>query len=77
MYSPEARGAMTSETRGQNSWVNSGPFGESNRSASGADTIFADQKAGLMPSWTSKVDGMPDPDERRMLEQYMRENKWQ
>jgi len=77
MYSPEARGAMTSETRGQNSWVNSGPFGASNRSASGADTVFADQKAGLMPSWTSRVDGMPDPDERRMLEQYMRANKWQ
>ena len=28
MYSPEARPAMTSETRGQNSWVNYGPHGE-------------------------------------------------
>lgn len=77
MYTPEARGAMTSETRGQNSWVNSGPFGRQNRTASGADTVFADQKAGLMPSWTSQVRGMPDPDERGLLERYMRENKWQ
>lgn len=57
MYSPEARGAMTSETRGQNSWVNFGPFGEQNRKASGADTVYADQKAGLMPEWTMRVDG--------------------
>jgi hypothetical protein len=67
MYSPEARGAMTSETRGQNSWLNFGPFGEQNRTALGADTVFADQKTGLMPSWTSMPTGMPDPDEERML----------
>lgn len=77
MYTPEARGAMTSETRGQNSWVNSGPFGMQNRTASGADTVFADQKAGLMPSWTSEVRGMPDPEEMEMLRQYMERNKWQ
>ena len=76
MYSPEARGAMTSETRGQNSWVNSGPFGMQNRTASGANTVFADQKAGLMPSWTSEVRGMPDPNERAMLERYMRDQGW-
>lgn len=52
MYSPEAIPAMTSETRGQNSWLNFGPFGETNRKASGADTTYADQKTGLMPSWT-------------------------
>jgi hypothetical protein len=67
MYSPEARGAMTSETRGQNSWLNFGPFGEQNRTALGADTVFADQKTGLMPSWTAQPSGMPDPDEERML----------
>lgn len=67
MYSPEARGAMTSETRGQNSWLNFGPFGDQNRTALGADTIFADQKTGLMPSWTMQPTGMPDPDEERML----------
>jgi len=67
MYSPEARGAMASETRGQNSWLNFGPFGEQNRTALGADTIFADQKTGLMPSWAAMPTGMPDPDEERML----------
>src|SRR4029077_624809 len=52
MYSPEARAAMTSETRGQNSWVNYGPHGEFNRTASGADTIYSPQKVGIMPAWT-------------------------
>lgn len=51
MYSPDARGAMTSETRGQNSWLNFGPHGEKNRTALGADTVFADQKTGLLPEW--------------------------
>jgi proteasome lid subunit RPN8/RPN11 len=51
-YSPDALPAATSETRGQNSWVNFGPYGERNRSASGADTTYADQKTGLMPEWT-------------------------
>ena len=46
-----ALGAVTTETRGQNSWVNYGPHGESNKTAT-ADTIFADQKTGLMPEWT-------------------------
>jgi hypothetical protein len=49
MYSPEARGAMDSETLGQNSWVNSGPPAALNKGASSADTIYADQKAGLLP----------------------------
>lgn len=53
MYSPLARRAMTSETRGQNSYVNFGPNGEFNRTASPADTIYADQKVGLMPEWVS------------------------
>jgi hypothetical protein len=52
LYTGSAIGAMTSETRGQNSWVNYGPKGEQNRTASGEDTIFADQKVGLMPEWT-------------------------
>jgi len=54
MYSPEARRALASETRGQNSWLNYGPFGERNRTASIEDTIFADQKTGLMPRWASE-----------------------
>jgi len=51
MFSPEARKAMTSETRGQNSWVNFGPYGEANRSATSDTTHFADQKTGLLPEW--------------------------
>ncbi len=51
MYSPEARKALTSETRGQNSVVNFGPHGEHNR-ANPSKTIYADQKAGLLPEWT-------------------------
>ena len=76
MYSPEARGAMTSETRGQNSWVNSGPYGISNRAASGGDTVFADQKAGLMSPWTGEVSGMPNEDEMKVLQQYMAKKNW-
>jgi hypothetical protein len=57
MYSPKARAAMTTETRGQNSYVNYGPHGEHNRKASSSDTHFADQKAGVMSDWTMK-DGL-------------------
>lgn len=58
MYSPEALPAMTNETRGQNSWLNFGPYGERNRNASSADTIFADQKSGLLPDFAmEKKDG--------------------
>ena len=77
MYSPDAIGAMTSETRGQNSWLNSGPFGMSNRTANTSDTVFADQKSGLMPSWTSEPAGMPGPDETRSLLRYIENQKWQ
>lgn len=51
MYSDLARPAMTNETRGQNSWVNFGPYGETNRTAKGGDTVFAPQKIGLLPDW--------------------------
>jgi hypothetical protein len=51
MFSPLARKAMTSETRGQNSWVNFGPESEFNKTASAEDTIYADQKVGLLPDW--------------------------
>lgn len=52
MYTGLARGAMTSETRGQNSWLNFGPYGDKNRNAKIEDTVFAEQKTGLMPEWT-------------------------
>jgi hypothetical protein len=51
MFSPLARMAMTSETRGQNSWLNYGPHGEANRGARTEDTVFAPQKVGVMPDW--------------------------
>lgn len=52
MFTGAAVGAITSETRGQNSWLNHGPYGEQNRTAKMEDTVFADQKVGLMPEWT-------------------------
>lgn len=59
MFSPLAQRALTTETRGQNSWVNYGPHGEDNRKASAGDTHYADQKVGLLPEWVSK-DGKTD-----------------
>lgn len=52
MFSELARGAMTSETRGQSSWVNWGPYGEHNQTAPLMDVHYAQQKSGIMPSWT-------------------------
>lgn len=52
LFTGSAVGAITSETRGQNSWLNYGPYGEANRTAQVEDTVFADQKTGLMPEWT-------------------------
>lgn len=51
MFSLDALPAMTAETRGQNSWVNFGPHGEANRSASAEGTVYAPQKIGIMPDW--------------------------
>ncbi len=48
MYSPEAQKALTTETRGQNSWVNFGPYGEQNRKDP-TNTKYAEQKAGILP----------------------------
>ena len=61
MYSTLARRAMTSETRGQNSWVNFGPDAAFNAKANGADTIYADQKVGLLPLWVSEEARQSDP----------------
>jgi len=72
MYSPEARGAMTTETRGQNSWVNFGPHANKNATASGADTVYADQKVGLMPDWVMDPEGMPEGLERQELEEIIK-----
>ena len=42
--------ALTSETRGQNSWLNFGPFGEANRTASVLDTVLPSRKLASCPS---------------------------
>ena len=60
LFTGSAKGAITSETRGQNSWLNYGPFGEKNRNAKVEDTVFADQKTGLMPEWTWQEGRVPD-----------------
>lgn len=57
MYSPLARRALATETRGQNSYVNFGPNAEFNRTANGADTQYAPQKVGLLPEWVSESFG--------------------
>lgn len=65
MYSPLAGRALTTEFRGQNSWVNYGPHtlredgsiprrGESDW-VHPANRPYADQKVTLLPSWISRV----------------------
>ena len=58
LYTGSALPALTTETRGQNSWLNFGPYGESNRTAKLEDTVFAEQKTGIMPefTWTEGLD---------------------
>ena len=51
LFTGSAVAAITTETRGQNSWVNFGPNGESNQTATAEDTKFADQKTGLLPEF--------------------------
>tara|TARA_R110000782_G_scaffold198381_1_gene287411 strand:- start:166 stop:3522 length:3357 start_codon:yes stop_codon:yes gene_type:complete len=63
LFTGPALKAITSETRGQNSWVNYGPYGEANQTAKLEDTVFAEQKTGLMPSFTW-TDGALPPMER-------------
>jgi hypothetical protein len=47
MFSPLAQRALTTETRGQNSWVNSGPYAY----LPPEERPFADQKVALLPEW--------------------------
>ena len=69
MYSDAARPAMATETRGQNSWLNYGPYGEANRTAKSPDTIFAEQKVGLLPKW-AYTEGATDPKFPHLAERY-------
>ena len=70
LFTGSAVAAITTETRGQNSWLNYGPNGEANRTASVDDTVFADQKTGLLPefTWTENV-SPDDVGEVRVFEQ--------
>lgn len=52
LFTGSAVAAITTETRGQNSWLNYGPYGAVNQNAKVEDTVFAEQKTGLMPEWT-------------------------
>ena len=51
MFSPDAQRALTSETRGQNSWVNFHPSVAEHNKTNPGQTKFAAQKAGLLPDW--------------------------
>lgn len=75
MFSPEARRAVASETRGQNSFLNFGPHGAANRSASVDDTIFADQKTGLMPRYASEAGLIINDPKRERFFDALRKNE--
>ena len=60
MYTPEARRAAKGRNKRSKQLVNFGPYANQNRGASGADTIYADQKVGIMPDWAVDPEGMPD-----------------
>ena len=64
LFTGPAIAALTSETRGQNSWLNYGPNGETNKTAKVEDTVFAEQKVGLMPefTWTEGLAGNMEPE---------------
>jgi hypothetical protein len=60
LFTGDAVKALTSETRGQNSWLNYGPYGKENSTAKLEGTTFAKQKVGLMPSFTWEERRSPD-----------------
>jgi hypothetical protein len=60
MFTPEARGALASETKGQNSFVNFGPKGKQNRALPGK-TEYAEQKAALLPEEYHKLAAILGP----------------
>jgi GNAT superfamily N-acetyltransferase len=72
MFTPLARRALTTETRGQNSWVNFGPFAEFNKTANGAETQYAPQKIGLLPDWAVN-EGATDAGSEQSVQRRMRQ----
>jgi len=77
MFSPLARLAMTSETRGQNSWLNYGPHGDKNKKARTDETVFADQKTGILPPWVmfEGADDFLHPDDIKSANEAYRKHK--
>lgn len=76
MFSPLARIALGTETRGQNSWLNYGPHGDKNRTAATEDTVFAPQKLGVLPPWVHH-EGAEDfikPEERAQMDAIYRQH---
>jgi len=70
LFTGSAVAAITSETRGQNSWLNFGPYGEKNRTAKIEETVFAEQKIGLLPEWAwteGFSPSVPTPETRVVL----------
>jgi hypothetical protein len=78
MFSPEAVPAMTTETRGQNSWVN---FGEHLRTAEGkipakgeqgyippAERPYAQEKANVLPEEFHRPTGVYHPDLQKVID---------
>ena len=70
MFSPKARAALATETRGQNSWLNFGPHGAANRTAKEGETVFADQKVGLLPRWARGEGPAPADELKQNLSGY-------
>ena len=68
MFSDLARQAIATETRGQNSFLNYGPKGASNRNALLADTTFSDQKTGILPNLVSTHRTPVGDDRRRRID---------
>jgi hypothetical protein len=60
MYSPLAARAMTTETRGQNSWVNFNEVSGLSNRADPANTVYADQKLVILPSFVMEEGIAPD-----------------
>ena len=54
LFSPKARHAMTTRTRGLNSWLYSGPRGKDHSTGSPPVTVFPPYKTGLLPDWVMR-----------------------
>ena len=77
MYSPLAAKAMTTETRGQNSWVNySEAVGEQNRNSKNKaeETVYADQKVTLLSNFVME-EGLANDMEAETNEQALRRSQ--